>query len=351
MQSVQLHGPRDLRLTEFVESRDPGAGEVRIQVNAVGICGSDLHLYEQGHIGGIGANGPFCPGHEFMGTVIEVGSDARDGLNILLREGIRVAVDPQVSCHECEWCENGNPNLCPHHTFFGLPPRDGALRETMIVPARNCFSIPDSISDAGGTLLETLGVCLHALDLSKPRVGASVGVIGCGPVGLLLVRLAALAGYDPVIAIDPIRERAEFAKGWGATHALPDSAESAIAAVEEITFGRGCDRVIEAAWAGPTVDAAVSMACPGARIVLVGIPPDHDLHLNHSVARRKGLSLILARRMKHTYPRAIQLASGPKPRIDLDQLATHHFPMEKTPEAFDANLRYIPGMLKAIIHP
>lgn len=351
MKSVQLHGPRDLKLGEFVESRDLGPSEVRIRVNAVGICGSDLHLYEQGHIGGIGNGEPFCPGHEFMGTVLEAGSAGRDGLNEPLRGGTRVAVDPQVPCLECEWCEGGNPNLCPHHTFFGLPPRHGALRETMIVPARNCFPIPDSISDAGGTLLETLGVCLHALDLSKPRVGATVAVIGCGPVGLLLVRLAALAGYDPVIAIDPIRERVEFAKKWGATHALSEPAETAITAVEGITNGRGCDRVIEAAWAGPTVDAAVSMACPGARIILVGIPPDHGMHLNHSVARRKGLSLILARRMKHTYPRAIQLATGPNPRIELDQLATHHFRLEETAEAFEANIRYISGMLKAIIHP
>jgi len=351
MKSIQLWGPEDLRLIEYEESRDLAPEEVRIKVDATGICGSDLHLFKQGHIGGLGIESPFCPGHEFMGTVVETGVSAWDGHHHPLQSGTRVAVDPQIPCLQCEWCEAGNPNLCPHHEFFGLPPRHGALRESMIVPARNCFPLPDTISDAAGTLLETLGVCLHALDLTKPQVGASTAILGCGPVGLLLVKLSSMAGLDPVIAVDPIPERAEAAREWGATHSLALRAEDAVAEVDSLTGGRGCDRVIEAAWAGPTVDAGASMACPGAWIILVGIPSGHRMQLNHSTARRKGLSLILSRRMKHTYPQAIRLAAGPDPAIPLDRLATHFFPLEEAPAAFHANLRYEKGMLKAIMTP
>jgi len=351
MHAVRLHGPRALLYEDYPELSGPTAGEVLIRVGAVGVCGSDLHLYETGTIGNREVGQPFVPGHEFMGTVLEAGAEALDGLGQPLHAGQRVAIDPQVPCRRCEWCEAGHTNLCPHHTFFGLPGLDGALREKMVVPARNCFPMPGSISDGAGAVLETLGVALHALDLAKGRFGRSAAVVGCGPVGLLIVRLAHLAGLAPLIAIDPLKWRAQKAADWGATHVIAADAEHAAAEIRALTRGRGVDLVFEAAWAGAAVAACAEFACPAGRLVLVGIPADDDFRLAHSVARRKGLTLLFARRMKHVYSRAIALADGPHPRVNLDELITHSFALADTPRAFALNAKYGDGILKAVVQP
>lgn len=352
MNAIHLHGPRDLRLSEGPGlGTDPGAGQALIRVGAVGICGSDLHLYQTGQIGNIGRAAPFVPGHEFMGTVEAVGPDSMDGTHQPLSVGQRVAVDPQIPCLNCEWCEEGHPNLCLHHTFLGLHPADGALREQMVVPARNCFPIPDSISDGGGSVLETLGVALHAVDLAHAKVGQSGVVIGCGPVGLLILRLARLAGLDPLVAIDPIQTRLDVAAEWGATHTIQAKANDCRDEIDRLTGGRGIQNVFEVAWAGTSVGAAVHMASPGGRVVLVGIPSDDACSMAHSEGRRKGLTVVFSRRMKHVYPRAIQLAAGPEPRVPVDRLITHVFPLAETAKAFEMNSNYEDGVIKAVVRP
>jgi len=284
-----------------------------------------------------------------MGTVVAVGDASLDGNHLPLAVGQRVAIDPEVPCLACRMCEKGHPNLCPNHSFFGLHPTDGALREQMIVPTRNCFPIPDSISDGGGAVLETLGVAIHAMDLAHARVSQSAVVIGCGPVGLLLIRLARLTGLDPIIAIDPIQSRVDLARVWGATDTITARSEDTLDEVNRLTDGKGSEITFEAAWAGPSVDAAVGMAAIGGRIVLVGIPEDDGCSMSHSNARRKGLSVIFSRRMKHVYPRAIPLAAGLEPKVKVDEMITHVFPLAETVKAFEMNSVYGDGVIKAVI--
>lgn len=352
MRAIRYMGPHRLeKIEDYPECTPPAEQQALIEVGAVGVCGSDLHMFDTGGIGSIRGREPYVPGHEFMGTVVAVGREARDGNGAPLVAGTRVAVDPHIACRHCEVCEAGHPNLCPHHTFFGLPGLDGGLREKMLVPARNCFPIPKDISNGAGAILETLGVALHSVDLAKLRVGSSCAVLGCGPVGLLIVQLAHLAGAHHLVAVDPHPWRAENARMLGATHIIRSKAEDSINDIMRATDGRGCDIVFEAAWAGAAVQASVDIARPGAKVVLVGIPEDDDCSLTHSPARRKGLTLIFSRRMKHVYPRTIALTSGPRPRVELDMLITHEFPLEKAGEAFETNLRYDDGIIKAIIHP
>lgn len=351
MQVLRLSGIRDFEASDETPPSAPGESEVEIEVGAVGICGSDIHLYEHGRIGSTVGAAPFVLGHEFMGTVRTLGAGARDGNDDPLAVGTRVAVDPQVPCHRCEWCQRGDTNLCPDHRFLGLYPDDGALRERMLVPARNCFPIPDVISDAAGAVLETLGVAIHAVDLVQARPGQSCVVIGCGAVGLLILRLARLAGLEPLIAIDPHPWRTELARQWGATDAIVARAENAAEAVQGITNGRGCDVVFEAAWVGETAGAAMTFACPGAKVVLVGIPGEDTICFPHSLARRKGLTLLFSRRMRPVYPRAIALASGPNRVMDLDALVTHQCSLGEAPAAFEMARSYTDHVIKAVIHP
>ncbi|MCY4063481.1 MAG: alcohol dehydrogenase catalytic domain-containing protein [Chloroflexi bacterium] len=347
MQVARLHGPKDIRIAAEPVPAPPGPGEVTLSIKTVGLCGSDLHMYETGRIGYTVASQPFVLGHEFMGEVAAVGEDALDGEHQPLRLGQRVAVEPHVPCWRCELCEHGHPNLCPNHYFYGLFPEDGALRERMNVSARNCFPMPDSLSDEVGPLLETLGVAIHAIDLSKIRIGASVAVIGAGPVGLLITRLAVLAGASQVFAFDKFDWRLRVADAWGATYAYNVDDCDPADVVMDLTGGRGVDVAIEAAWSDHSVQQAAEMARFGGRLVLVGIAPDDKLQLQHSVARRKGLTIIMSRRMKHTYPRAIQLATSGN--VKLEELVSHRFDLSQTAQAYASNAAYERGINKVIL--
>ena len=347
MQVARLHGPTDIRIAAEPEPPPPAPGEVTLKIKTVGLCGSDLHMYETGRIGYTVASAPFVLGHEFMGEVAAVGMDALDGLHQPLQVGQRVAVEPHVPCWRCELCETGHPNLCPNHYFYGLFPEDGALRERMNVSARNCFPMPDALSDEVGPLLETLGVAIHAVDLSKIRIANSVAVIGAGPVGLLITRLAALAGASQIFAFDKFDWRLRVARAWGATYAYNVDDCDPVDVVMDLTGGRGVDVAIEAAWSDHSVQQAADMARYGGRLVLVGIAPDDKLQLKHSVARRKGLTIMMSRRMKHTYPRAIALATSGV--VKLEELVSHRFDLSQTAQAYASNAAYEPGINKVIL--
>lgn len=349
MKAARLYGARDIRLDEVPTPRAPEAGEVLLAITSVGVCGSDLHTYEDGRIGDTVVQSPVILGHEFAGEVLAVGQDARDGLHQPLMVGQRVAVDPAVPCWQCEMCEHGHPNLCTDLRFYGLWPDDGAMQEQMIVSARSCFPLPDSLTNAEGALLEPLGVAIHAVDLAKLGVARSVAILGCGPIGLLILKLAQLSGADPIYCFDRYPWRVEKAKAWGATNAWLVGDDDPARHVMEATSDRGVDVAIEAAWSGEAVQQAATMSRMGARVVLVGIPGDDGLSLSHSTARRKGLTLVMVRRMKHTYPRAIQLATRHADFINLSGLISHRMPLIDTAQAYALNVAYEDNVVKIVV--
>jgi len=326
MQSLRLHGIGDVRLHEE-EKPVPAEGEALLRVKAVGVCGSDIHWFAEGTTGSASFSQPFVLGHEFS-AVVESGR----------LTGTRVAVEPHVACGHCSYCEEGNPNLCPHHYFAGQAPQDGALRQYMCWPEAFLFPIPDTLSDAAGALLEPLGVALHTVNLGKLQPGMRVGIYGCGPIGLLILQLVKLSGAVEIVATDKLAHRLDAAKQCGATIVFP---------ADHTTEMPEVDVAFEVAGDQAAVDTAVDTCKPGGRVVLCGIPSDDRTSFKASTARRKGLTIKVARRMKHTYPRAISLvASG---LIDVDSLITHHFPLSDGAEAFKV-ARAREG-LKVIIEP
>ena len=324
--AVRLHGPRDLRVETIAHPGAPAPGEVLLRVSATGVCGSDLHPYETGSIGSTVLAAPLVLGHEFAGVVEQIG----DGVTLPL--GARVAVDPLVWCGQCDSCLRGDQNLCRHQSFAGLAPTDGSLRQWMRVPARNCHPISDAISDAEAALLEPLGIALHATDLARIRVGSSVGIWGGGPIGLCLAQTARLAGADPVYLREPLDWRLKMAQTYGAVPLPPD--------VE-------VDVAIEAAWARESVQQAMDALRPGGTLVLVGIPFEDGVEFKHSTARRKGLTILMCRRMKRVYGRAIALVESGA--VDLKGMITHRFPLGEVPEAFRLNAAYEAGVVKTVI--
>jgi L-iditol 2-dehydrogenase len=347
MKAARLHGARDFRIEDVREAAPPGPGEVLVRIGSVGVCGSDLHTYEDGRIGDTVVQEPLVLGHEFAGTITAVGENAFDGNHQPLRVGQRVAVDPAMPCWHCDRCEAGHPNLCRNLGFMGLWPDDGALQEVLTCPARCCFPFPDALSMDIGALLEPLGVGIHAVDLGKLRVARSVAVLGCGPIGLVILRLAKLSGAGPLIAVDQFDWRLEAAQQWGADHVVDFTQEDPVEAVHTLTGGRGADVVFEAAWGGEAINQAMHMADLGGRVVLVGIPGDDTASFTHSVARRKGLSIMMCRRMKHTYPRAIALAESDL--VDLEAMISHRLDLDQVAEAFDINAHYRDNVIKIMI--
>ena len=330
MKSLRLHGPGDLRLHE-----EPipvaGIGEEMLQVKAVGICGSDLHWLNEAGIGDARLDKPLVLGHEF---------------SALTEAGERVAVDPAIACGECEYCQRGDPNLCINLRFAGHGEQDGALRQAMAWPRRCLHPLPQALSDADGVMLEPLGIAMHAVDLAHLRVGMSVGVFGCGPIGLLIIQLASLAGAGRIIATDVLPHRVEAARAMGAheAHLVGDGFGER---EQGILPRQGLDVIFEAAGENAAVELAVAAARPGGKVILVGIPPDDRTSFTASVARRKGLTIKLVRRMKLTYPRAIQLVQSGK--VDVRSLVTHTFPLDEAAEAFALAARR--EGLKVIITP
>lgn len=348
MTAVRLHGPSDLRVEQIAHPGAPGPGEVLLCVTAVGICGSDLHSYKDARIGGAALQSPLILGHEFAGVVEAVGPgpDNLDGQFHSLAPGVRVAVDPAQPCWRCEMCEQGQPNLCLHLHFCGAYPDHGSLCQWLLMPARSCFPIPDSMDEASAALLEPLGIAMHAIDLAKIRVADRVAILGAGSVGLFLLQLARLSGAQPIFVSDKFPWRLEAARRYGAIPINCDETDP-VKAVLQATQGRGVDVAIEAAWADESVQQAAEMARLGGQMIIVGISESDRIELKHSTVRRKGLTIHLARRMKHTYPRAIRLArSG---AVDLQGVVSHRFPLEKTPEAFAMNAAYQDQVLKVVI--
>jgi L-iditol 2-dehydrogenase len=332
---LRLHGMRHLHLHDE-PTPVPGPGEVLLRVSAVGLCGSDLQWFSQAGIGDARLDKPLVLGHELAG-IIASGA----------RRGQRVAVDPAVPCGVCESCQEGNPNLCPDQRFAGHGTEDGALREYLPWPTRCLHSLPDALSDADGAMLEPLGVALHAVDLGQVGPGMTVGVFGCGPIGLLVLQLVRVAGATGIIATERLPHRLEAARSLGATTTIQADEGREIAPILAATGGRGMDVAFEATDENGAVEAAISAVKPGGRVILIGIPRGDRTSFTASVARRKGLTIQLTRRAKHTYPRAIRLVQHG--RIDVRSLVSHRLPLAEYERAFSIAERR--DGLKVIVEP
>ena len=317
MKTLRLHGTSDLRIHDEPVPI-PGEGEELVNIKAVGVCGSDVHWFAEAGIGDAQLERPLVLGHEFAGVT---------------ENGQSVAVDPAIPCGKCEFCERGHPNLCENMIFAGHGAQDGALREWMAWPGRQLFPIPDSLTSADGAMLEPLGVAIHAVNLGKLQAGMTVGVFGCGPIGLLTVQLARLSGASNIVATDLHPHRVEAAKSLGASHAFLVGNRLEAGQMWKATGGRGVNVAFEMAGEQEAVDDAFAAVSPGGKVILAGIPSVDETSFTASIARRKGLTIKLVRRMKHTYPRAIELVS--KRLVDVHSLVTHRFSIEQAAEAFE----------------
>ncbi len=341
MPAALLYGIRDIRLENIPVPR-PGPGEVLLKLASVGVCGSDVHYYVDGRIGDAIVEAPIIMGHEFSATIAELGAGVES-----LAVGQLVAVEPAINCGHCEMCLTGHPNLCPNVIFCGTPPVNGVFTHYAVMPAHNCFPLPQGVSAIEGAMLEPLGVAIHTVDLSHLKVGQTIAVLGAGPIGLLIAAVAKAAGAGKIYMTEPLAHRRQFALDYIADEVFDPETQDVVAEIMRATAGRGVDVSFEAAGAQETPEQGAEMVRLGGTLVLCGIPSEDELHLKASLIRRKGLTIKMVRRMKHVYPRAILLVETGM--IDVKPVVSHLVALENIQDAFEMVAGYEDGVIRAVV--
>lgn len=338
-----LHGSHDLRL-EQVTGPEPRPDGVVVQVARVGICGSDVHYFLHGECGAFVPSSPFILGHEFVGVVRKIGSKVR-----WPRIGDRVVVNPAASCGHCEACIGGRGNLCPDVVMLGsgstTPPTNGAFAESVAVPARQCYILPESVDDAQGAMMEPLSVALHAISRAGGVVAKRVLVTGGGPIGLIAAIAARALGAALVAVSEPSEGRRDLAKLLGVDHVLDARSERLGDSAIKLSDG-GFDILFEASGAKRALQTSIDVVRRGGVIVQIGTIADPEVGLPVNTLMVRELALLGTFRYADEFPEAIRLvASG---RIDLAPLVTGVYPLREIERAMAAACDS-EGMLKVQI--
>ena len=346
MQAAVLHGIHDLRVEEVPAPGAPQPNEAKIQINKVGICGSDVHYWEHGRIGDFIVESPMVLGHECAGTVVDVGSSVSD-----LKPGDRVAIEPGVPRLSTPashfYMKRGEYNLCPDIFFFATPPDHGAFCDYVNHPADFCFKLPDNVSLEEGAMIEPMSTGIYAARVAPVVTGDTVVITGAGPIGLMNLLTAQAAGAAHVVISDTVAERLETARQIGATRIVPGDAAELKAAARELTNGRGADVCIEAAGHPAALNACIAAARPGASVVLIGMPPGDtaQININDLIIREIRLRPIF--RYNNTFPTGVNLlASG---KVDVKPLISKRFALAETPEAFEYVVANRATCVKAVV--
>lgn len=316
---------------QTVDEPTPGPREAVVQIEAVGVCGSDTAYYTVGRIGDYVVDGPIILGHECAGKVIAVGSEVTQ-----VAVGDRVAIEPGTPCRDCRDCMAGRYHLCPDLVFFATPPYDGSLVQRMAIDERQLFRMPDSMSYEEGALCEPLSVGIWACRRAGLEPGDRVLVTGAGPVGLLAAQAARAFGANSVTVTDIADFRLDMARELGFD-------------VERVGEGtsRDFDVLLECSGAPTALADGLWRLRTNGRAAMVGMPKQ-DVTLALSRLNVNELTIGLVNRYAHTWPIAIELISSG--RVDVSSLVTHRFPLDETADAIML-ARNVPDSVKAIIAP
>lgn len=320
----------------------PDGHQVVVQIEYCGICGSDVHYYENGRIGDFVVEGDFILGHECAGTIVETGETVKS-----LKVGDRVCLEPGIACGQCEFCKSGNYNLCPEVEFLATPPYHGAFRNYLAFPENMCFKLPDHVSTREGALVEPLSVGLHAVSQGNVKLGDQVIILGAGCIGLVTLLAAKAYGATQVIMVDVLEKRLEFAKKLGANIVINAKETDVLRKVDELTNGRGSVVVIETAGSEVTIKQTPYLVKRGGTIVLVGMAPNDIIDYNFSKIMAKEAEIKSVFRYRNLYPVAIAAIADEK--IAVQGIVTHEFDFEKITAAFDEVIQHKEEVVKAII--
>ena len=341
MRAAELIAPLTFRLTDM-PIEDPGPGEVQVRIEAVGVCGSDLHAYSEGAVGSTPNVYPMVLGHEPAGRIVKTGVGVTG-----LAAGDRGALEPALYCYHCEFCLSGHHNVCANIRFLSNPHHPGFFRELVNLPVANFLPIPAGISCDEATLAEPLAVALHSVRLASIRPGETVAVIGAGPIGLLTIAALRAAKAGRIWAVEPLVHRIELARSIGADVAIEprEAAEEILRGTEQ----RGVDCAIDCAAREHTTSQAIQLTRNAGRVALTGIHSTPFVSMDGSAMRRKELTIFNVRRSNHETEEALELLRAHPEWFA--PLLTHAREIECIDEAFAIASQYRDGVGKMIVRP
>jgi L-iditol 2-dehydrogenase len=327
-----LNNKREIYI-EDIPSPVLDSDQVLVEVQSVGICGSDVHYFKHGSIGPYVVKDPIILGHELSGIITAVGSNVPND-----RIGKRVAVEPQRACRICIQCKAGRYNLCPDIEFYATPPIDGAFCQSVKIQSDFAFDIPENVSFDAAALIEPMSVCIWAAQKAKIEIGTTVLIAGAGPIGAIMAQVACAFGASEVVVTDVIDHRLEFVRSHGATRTINTSTTP--------LAGESFDVFIDACGIPSAVVAGIKATGPAGRVLLVGLGSD-EMMLPVSHIQNNEIIVTGVFRYANTWPIGIELlASG---KVDLDVIVTHRFGLAQVEEGLRKTSD--PHAMKVVINP
>lgn len=310
--------------------------EVLVRVEACGLCGTDLHIVE----GSSRSTPPVVLGHEYAGVVEDAGSVAA------VKEGTRVAVDPNIACGKCFYCHRGLVHLCTNLRALGVD-LDGGMAEYSLVPAGQLHPLPPDLSSDEGALIEPVSCIVHGIDRARIQPGDVVVILGGGTAGMIMLRLVLRAGASRVLVIEPQQQKRDLALRLGASLVMDPSAGDVAAWVRDLT-SVGADVAIECVGKPETMRLSLDLVRRGGTVEFFGVCPiGAHIPVEPNAVYAKELTIVGSYVNPHTFTRAAALLHAGA--IRATDLEIRHFPLDGVHEAFAA-LRE-GRTLKSIIHP
>ncbi len=338
MKALVLEKKGELALRDIEVSEPLGAGDVRIRIHTVGVCGSDVHYYTHGRIADYIVNAPMVLGHEASGVVVAVGADVKH-----LKPGDRVCMEPGVPNMSSRATKLGIYNVDPDVTFWATPPVHGVLRPEVVHPAAFTYKLPDNVSFEQGAMVEPFAIGMQAASRAGIKPGDTAAVIGCGPIGIMVALAALAGGCSKVYVSDLSAPKLEIAGQYDGIVPVNITEQSLADRVAADTDGWGVDVVFEASGSPRAFADLFKPVRPGGVVVMVGLPVD-DVVFPVSSAIAKEVRVETVFRYANVFERALDLiASG---KVDLNPLITETFDFSHSVQAFERAAKGLPTDVK-----
>ena len=350
MKAAVWHEKKDIRIEDIPDPR-PGADQVKVRIKVCGICGSDLHEYKDGpfiipsrpHPLTNRQGGPVILGHEFTAEVTELG----EGVS-RFKPGDRVVVNPLIYCGECHYCKLGQHIMCTKLGTFGFA-ADGAFAEYGVFHEYTLIKLPDTVTDDMGAFVEPLAVAVHAVKRSRMKIGASVAIVGAGPIGLLVMQACLAAGAGQVFVVEPMEARREMAARTGATAVFDPTDADPGKEIAKLTDGLRADMAFDCVGNQSAFDTAVKVTGRRGVICVAGLALK-PIQVPFMRLWGHEKELTFSSGYEDEFPAAISyLADG---RVKVEELISERIPLEELVEnGLERLIQEADKYIKILVYP
>ena len=327
MKALVLEKVGELSLRDVDLSTSPGVGEVLIDIDTVGICGSDVHYYQHGRIGPFVVNDPMVLGHEASGVVSKLG----DGVTHL-KVGDRVCMEPGIPDPTSRASKLGVYNVDPSVRFWATPPIHGCLAPQVVHPASFTYRMPNAVSFAEGAMVEPFAIGLQAATRARIQPGDVALVTGAGPIGIMCAIALLSGGCSTVIISDPVDKKLKIAGSYKNILTVNPVTENLPEMIETFTSGWGVDILVEASGNPRAFEGLFDLVRPAGAVVLVGMPID-PVPMDIVAAQAREVRIETVFRYANVYDRALKLIASKS--VDLNPLISETFTFAQSIEAFE----------------